>query len=184
MIKIAKILGSGVLCTETETGKPGVIHPGGDISGLSKSDQERAKAFWTTDVINAWHDAQNAPLTLDESKLSVIALINTLRDQKTASPFTHDGKILDADKNAQMAIAHAISYGQLNAMLDVDPRTWTLADNTTETITWGVFRAMASAMFERASALHDDARIHKDAVNAMADIVEIDAYDITTGWAV
>ena len=121
-------------------------------------------------------------LTLAGVKAIKKTAVDALYAQKIAAAFAHGGRTFDADKNAQDNVHIAISYGQLNSVAGATNRTWVLADNTTATLTWTEFRAMATALFERADALHGYARVHKDAIAALATVAAVDAYDITVGW--
>ena len=122
------------------------------------------------------------PLSLDDAIAEKKAAVNALYNQKVSADFTHGGRTFDAGPNAQLTINHAVAYGQLNAIAGATNRTWVLADNTTATLTWGELRAMASALFERADALHVYARTHKDAIDALASVAAVDAYNITENW--
>lgn len=148
---------------------------------LFTAEEETAR-----DIIDDAFDATKLPTAKTSRKADATALCAT----KTNANLTHGGKTFDAGTIAQGQISFAVAYGQLNAVADVTTRNWTLADNTTVSVTWGALRAMATALFERNDAYHANLQTHKDAIQAIADgagtdaekIASIEAYDITTGW--
>lgn len=129
-------------------------------------------------------DADFAATVLPSAKLTKISLVDDLRGAKSSTSFTHGGRSFDAGVSAQVALNHAIAYGALTSQADVTTRSWTLSDNSTATLTWGELRAMATALFERNDALHGEARVHKDAINELASVAAVDAYDITVNWTI
>lgn len=147
----------------------------GEVTERALTSEEQAAADANT--------AAEAP-TLAGAIAAKKAEVDALYIVKITAPFTHGGNVFDADKGAQDSILAAISYGQLNAIDGAVSRTWTLANNSAPAITWGVLRAMAAALFERADAHHGYARTHKDAIDVLANVAAVDAYDIIAGWGV
>lgn len=121
-------------------------------------------------------------LELSEVIANRIQQVNALRDEKAASDFMHGGRTFDAGLTSKLAINHVIAYGQLNSIADVTTRSWTLADNSTVTVSWGDLRAMATALFERNDAYHANLQTHKGAIDALSTVSAVKSYDITTGW--
>ena len=161
------------------------IDTGNLPNGFAALNPGGNQEFWIVD-----HVAETVILdTTSESfaslQLAIVARkseVDVLHATKGAAPITSGGHIYDAHSDAVDNIHKAISYGQMNAIADATTRTWTLADNSVVTITWGDLRAMSSALFERGDTLHGVARTHKNAIDALGDVAAVNAYNITANW--
>ena len=95
--------------------------------------------------------------TLDEIKTQKWAEIKSQRDQLEFDGFEFEGNIYDSDQVSQDRIMGA-------AVAGID-QTWTLADNTTVSLTASQLQQLYVALQAHVSSVHDRGRIAREAIN-------------------
>ncbi len=136
---------------------------------LSGADQT------TLDTVLSDHD-------LSEAKASKRKAVNDYRDYKLyvlKYNWPTDSNDYDMDPTSQFKISATLGF--LNAGNSLpEGFTWRDADNVDRTFTDQQFKDFGKDAWERAESMHDVAKQHKDAVDALATVAAVDAYDYTT----
>jgi hypothetical protein len=94
------------------------------------------------------------PRTLEELKDDKHLELKAIRDSKEVEPITVDGKMFDFDQKASERINFAITALELSG----ESITWTLADNTSTTVTANDLKAVVAAVAIRSNELHNTYR--------------------------
>lgn len=116
------------------------------------------------------------PRTLDDLKAEKWAAVKAARDAQEFGPFSWGALTFDGDAEsksrlslAAMAAQAAIASGQV---WEVD---WTLADNSTVTLSATDVIGVVQSMGANITAAHQNARIKRAAIEASQTIEELDA---------
>lgn len=105
------------------------------------------------------------------------------RDIAEYGDFTWDGSTFNADVESRNRIMGAVQLATL-AMGAGQPYSvvWTLADNTTRTLSATDMMAVGATLGARVGAAHARAAELRAQINAATTRAALDAIDITTGW--
>ncbi len=107
--------------------------------------------------------------------------VNAWRNDREFSPFVSGGMLFDADADAQRRLQLAALSAQQSVMDGVIPEPtidWTLADNTTITLTATQLLAAAQAMGSSINAAHQAARTLKMQIEAASTAEQLMAIEI------
>ena len=142
---------------------------GNMVQGIAPSDRHRL-------VNGAWRQKADAE-TIRPAKAAAWQRVKDSRDRKMRGTFTAAGRAYDCDREA---IAMAASGAMLaKASLDLAwTKKWTLADNTSATLTADQVLVMVRACDDYISALFDTSRTLRAQISAAATTAEAD----TINW--
>ncbi|HWR42781.1 DUF4376 domain-containing protein [Sporomusa sp.] len=133
------------------------------------------KEGWDYDVSTGTFSEPNV-ITLDGAKTSKIAEMKTKRDTLEQSGFTYLGKVFDSDPKSVQRISVAVLAAQVaianNQSLSFN---WTLADNSTITMTAAEFVGLPIALAQHANELHEKYRALKEQIEACTTVAEVEA---------
>lgn len=107
--------------------------------------------------------------------------VNSWRDAAEFSPFTWGGFVFDADQNAQRRLQLAALAAQQAIGSGVQPEPtvdWTMADNTTVTLSATQLLAAARAMGDHINVAHQAARALKAQIDAAVSVEQLMAIQI------
>lgn len=107
--------------------------------------------------------------------------VNAWRNSKEFAPFAWQGMVFDADADAQRRLQLAALSAQQSVMAGTQPEPaidWTLADNTTVTLTATQLLAAAQAMGSSINAAHQAARTIKMQIEAASTAEQLMAIEI------
>ena len=131
-----------------------------------------SSAFEFNYFTKQWED----PRTLDDFKADKWATVKAARDAREFGPFSWGALTFDGDAEsksrlslAAMAAQAAIASGQV---WEVD---WTLADNSTVTLSSADVIGVVQAMGANITAAHQAARLKRAAIEAATTVEELDA---------
>ena len=118
----------------------------------------------------------DAQLTLDLAKSSRIEAIKSARDNFEYGSFTWDGSVFDSNRDSQARLMGLVSLAQM-ALATATPFEidWTLADNTTRTLSAMDALGIGQALGTHVQTAHVTARGLKALVAAATTIEEVDA---------
>jgi hypothetical protein len=119
---------------------------------------------------------QVPPETLEESKVTQKALINSARDTEESNGFEYLGKILDSDERSALRITMA----SLTAQLSIDigqpfSIDWTCKDNSILTLDGQQTIEMPKALAIFGLTLHGKAKYLKSLIDSATTIEEVKA---------
>ena len=117
-------------------------------------------------TIKQWID----PRSLDEIKAQKWAEIKSERDRLEFGGFTFEGNIYDSDQVSQGRIMGAVSAG-------VD-QTWTLADNTTVSLTASQLQQLYAALQAHIASVHERGRIARQLIFDAETKEEVEAVQL------
>jgi len=116
------------------------------------------------------------------AKAGKIKAINDYRNYKLyvlKYNWPADSNDYDMDSTRQFKISATLGYINAGNTLPGDFK-WRDADNVDRAFTDQQFKDFGKDAWDRAETMHDVAKQHKDAVDALTTIAAIDAYDYTT----
>jgi hypothetical protein len=117
----------------------------------------------------AWEDTR----TLDEAKAQAWTRIKAARAAAETGPLTVSGRGFDATDISQRQIAGAVQLALIaGPAFTVD---WTLADNTTATLTQAEIIGVGVALGQRTSAIYATGRSLRAEIDAATSNAEADA---------
>lgn len=138
------------------------------LAWVTKPAQPSPWCEWNR-AAKAWAD----PRTLAELRAARWAEIKLARAAAEAAPLAVDGRVFDADADSQRRIAGAVQLAVIApAGWSLD---WTLADNTTATLTAAEVIAVGVALGQQVSAVHAVARLLRTQIESAEDAPEINA---------
>lgn len=111
--------------------------------------------------------------TLDQARKQKWTEIKRARDAAEEADFTIGGYTFDADRRSQAAIAAAVQ----DMTLQGGPASvsWTLADDTTITVTANQMKAVLRGIRAHVQTQRDKAAVLRDAILAATTVAEVDA---------
>lgn len=117
--------------------------------------------------------AQPRELTLDEIKSTKLQELKAARDAAEVEPVAYNGHNYDFDDKSRARLDIALKALQLQgASATVD---WTMADNSTATITANDILQVFAAAAQRSNELHQRYRVLKEQVSAAEDKAAVEA---------
>lgn len=129
----------------------------------------------TLDTVLTDHD-------LSEAKAVKRKAINDYRDYKLyvlKYNWPSDSNDYDMDPTSQFKISATLGFINAGNALPGDFK-WRDADNVDRAFTDQQFKDFGKDAWERAENMHDVAKQHKDAVDALTTVATVDSYDYTT----
>lgn len=132
-----------------------------------------------SNIVQAWYNLTPPPVppeTLEESKVTQKALINSARDTEESNGFEYLGKILDSDERSALRITMA----SLTAQLSIDigqpfSIDWTCKDNSILTLDGQQTIEMPKALAIHGLTLHGKAKYLKSLIDSATTIEEVKA---------
>lgn len=122
---------------------------------------------------------------LEDRKARARAEVNNRRDRLEKTQFLYMGKLWNCDPESVRRIGIAVQAAQAAAAasqpFSID---WTLADNSTLTLTATDMMGAPVAMAVQGNALHVYARDLKDEIDACTSLAQLEAVDMTEGWPI
>lgn len=115
-----------------------------------------------------WED----PRTLDDLKAEKWRNIKFNRDEHEYGGFTWDGSVFDSDAISQQRIAGAVQLAQMNPAFTT---VWTLADNTTRTLTAQDMFGVGLALGAHVSGVFAHGMALRAQINASTTAQEVEA---------
>lgn len=141
---------------------------------------------WYPDVLIAGDQTTLGTIMTDhdltEAKLAKQTAINNYRDYKLfILPYTWptDSNDYDMDAVSQFKISATLGYINAGNSLPED-FCWRCANNADHDFTEAQFLAFGKDAWDRAEAMHDVAKQHKDAVEALGTVAAVNSYNYTT----
>ncbi len=141
---------------------------------------------WFPDVLSgADQTTLNTVLTdhdLSEAKAAKRKAINDYRDYKLyvlKYNWPTDSNDYDMDAVSQFKISATLGFLNAGNSLPGDFK-WRDADNVDRAFTDQQFKDFGKDAWNRAESMHDVAKQHKDAVDALTTVASVDSYDYTT----
>ncbi len=141
---------------------------------------------WFPDVLSgADQTTLNTVMTdhgLSEAKAAKRKAINDYRDYRLyvlKFNWPTDSNDYDMDPTSQFKISATLGFLNAGNSLPGD-FAWRDADNVDRTFTDQQFKDFGKDAWNRAENMHDVAKQHKDAVDALTTVSAVDAYDYTT----
>ena len=141
---------------------------------------------WFPDVLSgADQTTLNTVLTdhdLSEAKAAKRKAINDYRDYKLyvlKYNWPTDSNDYDMDAVSQFKISATLGFINAGNSLPGDFK-WRDADNVDRAFTDQQFKDFGKDAWNRAESMHDVAKQHKDAVDALTTVASVDSYDYTT----
>ena len=141
---------------------------------------------WFPDVLSgADQTTLNTVLTdhdLSEAKAAKRKAINDYRDYKLyvlKYNWPTDSNDYDMDAVSQFKISATLGFLNAGNSLPGDFK-WRDADNVDRAFTDQQFKDFGKDAWNRAEEMHDVAKQHKDAVDALTTVASVDSYDYTT----
>jgi len=141
---------------------------------------------WFPDVlIAADQTTLNTVLTdhdLSEAQAAKRKAINDYRDYKLyvlKYNWPTDSNDYDMDPTSQFKISATLGFINAGNSLPGDFK-WRDADNVDRAFTDQQFKDFGKDAWNRAESMHDVAKQHKDAVDALTTVAAVDSYDYTT----
>ena len=129
----------------------------------------------TLDTVLADHD-------LSEAKAAKRQAVNNYRDYKLyvlKYNWPTDSNDYDMDAVSQFKISATLGFINAGNSLPGDFK-WRDADNVDRAFTDQQFKDFGKDAWNRAEEMHDVAKQHKDAVDALTTVASVDSYDYTT----
>lgn len=114
--------------------------------------------------------------TLDELKASKISAAKTYRDAAEIAPIEHEGNTYDFDAKSRDRLDIALK--SLSAQGEGATINWTMADNTTVTITAADIMGVFITSAVRSNALHEQYRAIKEKIEAAQTVEEVEAIEV------
>jgi Domain of unknown function (DUF4376) len=121
-----------------------------------------------------WEDDR----TFLQKKASKRSAIKNARESKEFGPFTWSGSIFDGDEKSQARIMVAAFRASRATILAPFSEPWTLADNSTRTLSGADMVAVCDAMTDNIMTVHATWRTLRAQIEAATDSSQIDA----TSW--
>lgn len=122
-------------------------------------------------------------LTVSGNRLAVWHSARDQRDIHIDGGAMTPAGLVDSDgesrSNISGAILAAILSKQANQPYEI---TWTMLDNSTVVLDADEMIGMGLAVLSHVNACHERARVLRVAIEAAADMAELLAIDVTTGW--
>ena len=163
-------------------------------SAIAQSVDYVTRDEGSPDVIDVWFpdvlsgddqttlDAVLAGYSLAEALAAKTKAINNYRDYKLfilKYTWPTDGNSYDMDSISQFKISATLGYINAGNTLPGDFK-WRDADNIDHAFTAAQFKDFGKDAWDRAEAMHDVAKQHKDAVAVLATAAEVNSYNYTT----
>jgi len=119
---------------------------------------------------------------LEEAKATKCSAINDYRDYRLyvlKYNWPTDSNDYDMDPTSQFKISATLGFINAGNSLPGDFK-WRDADNVDRAFTDQQFKDFGKDAWNRAESMHDVAKQHKDAVDALTTVAAVDSYDYTT----
>lgn len=127
------------------------------------------EVYMTWDYTNGgWVD----PRDLVAKQAAKWEAMKLTRDEAETAPFTWNSMTFDADRISQSRIQGAVQLATMDANLSVD---WTLADNSSVTLTASDLMQLGGALGVHVTTAHVKGRLVRDAIDAATTEAELDA---------
>lgn len=122
-------------------------------------------------------------LTVDGNRLIVWELVRNLRNENIDAGAPTPFGVVDSDEAARSNVSGA-ALGALIAKSASAPYavTWTMLDNSTQTLDADEMITMAMAVLTHVNACHERARELRVQIETAPDMAALLAIDVTTGW--
>ncbi len=142
--------------------------------------------LWFTDVLSGGDqttlDTLMGDEDLEEAKAAKRQAVNNYRDYKLyvlKYNWPVDSNDYDMDAVSQFKISATLGFLNAGNSLPGDFK-WRDADNVDRAFTDQQFKDFGKDAWERAEEMHDVAKQHKDAVDALTTVSAVDSYDYMT----
>lgn len=113
------------------------------------------------------------------TKLSLLADVAARRWQAETGGIVIGGTPIATDRESQAQLSSA--YTSLSGGLIADT-PWKAADGSFTMVTLAGLEPVAQSVAAHVRACFDAERIHCEAISALSEQADLDAYDITAGW--
>lgn len=126
--------------------------------------------------ISAKAAREYVPPTFDELKISKLNTVKMHRDTAEIAPIEHGGNAYDFDTKSRDRLDIALKA--LSVQGEEATINWTMADNTTATITVSDIMGVFVASAVRSNALHEQYRSIKEKIEAAQSVEELNAIEV------
>jgi hypothetical protein len=124
-------------------------------------------------------------LTVEGNKFPIWESVRTLRAAKINGGSPTPFGIADSDDESRSNISGAVIAALVAKSAQASYSiVWTLADNSTVTLNADQMIGLGLAVMQHVNACHTNARTLRDLIEDAADMAELLAIDINSGWPV
>lgn len=127
---------------------------------------------WVTNPEQANLEAQVLVQELETAKLAKWVKVKQQRDSVEFGGFSWNNLRFDSDAASQQRLQLAAQVAQTNPQLTID---WTLADNSTYTLTAANLTELAQALGVHINSAHETARSLREQINSTTSLAELNA---------
>ncbi|NJO62541.1 MAG: DUF4376 domain-containing protein [Richelia sp. RM2_1_2] len=119
--------------------------------------------------------------TLSDVKNNKKSEVNSYRDQILNSGVTFNDTLFDSTQDSRQNLA-GYSAAIASGVPLPDNFTWRDASNVNQSMTESDLLSFSSTMITFVNNVYSSSWTHKNAIDALATIEEVDNYDYTGGW--